>query len=254
MTYHFSYSFEISYEDTLSVTHKQKKQKATMKERHQIIDFSPLQVRQEDLNDDSIEIGECATILISDKEGIQLVDHDTGEIQTIDVPIDIFYERSNGKEKILNQIIASHIDPDKALLMHDIVIAVDTNTINDTSVTAIAQMCFTGKTDGVVDVNCKVWDNTKILKPEVHAWAVVINTVYSQLQNKKQNKTVAIVVDSELGALQQYNKREKPLVQDIYLPPGFTLVYASADTGMEFIANQLIRICDKCASEVLKNR
>ena len=82
-----------------------------MKERHQIIDFSPLQVRQEDLNDDSIEIGECATILISDKEGIQLVDHDTGEIQTIDVPIDIFYERSNGKEKILNQIIASHIDP-----------------------------------------------------------------------------------------------------------------------------------------------
>ena len=144
MTYHFSYSFEISYEDTLSVTHKQKKQKATMKERHQIIDFSPLQVRQEDLNDDSIEIGECATILISDKEGIQLVDHDTGEIQTIDVPIDIFYERSNGKEKILNQIIASHIDPDKALLMHDIVIAVDTNTINDTSVTAIAQMCFTG--------------------------------------------------------------------------------------------------------------
>ncbi len=99
MTYHFSYSFEISYEDTLSVTHKQKKQKATMKERHQIIDFSPLQVRQEDLNDDSIEIGECATILISDKEGIQLVDHDTGEIQTIDVLIDIFYERSNGKEK-----------------------------------------------------------------------------------------------------------------------------------------------------------
>ena len=237
MTYHFSYSFEISYEDTLSVTHKQKKQKATMKERHQIIDFSPLQVRQEDLNDDSIEIGECATILISDKEGIQLVDHDTGEIQTIDVPIDIFYERSNGKEKILNQIIASHIDPDKALLMHDIVIAVDTNTINDTSVTAIAQMCFTGETNGVIDVNCKV-----------------INAVYSQLQNKKQNKTVAIVVDSELGALQQYNKREKPLVQGFYLPPGFTLVYASADTGMEFIANQLIRICDKCASEVLKNR
>ena len=80
---------------------------------------------------------------------------------------------------------------------------------------------------------------------------MVINTVYSQLQNKKQNKTVAIVVDSELGALQQYNKREKPLVQDIYLPPGFTLVYASADSGMEFIANQLIRICDKCAGEVL---
>lgn len=254
MTYHFSYSFKISYEDTLSVTHKQKKQKATMKERHQIIDFSPLQVRQEDLNDDSIEIGECATILISDKEGIQLVDHDTGEIQTIDVPIDISYERSNGKEKILNRIIASHIDPDKALLTHDIVLAVDTNTINDTSVTAIAQMCFTGETNGVIAVNCKVWDNTEVPKAEVHAWAVVINAVYSQLQNKKQNKTVAIVVDSELGALQQYNKREKPLVQGFYLPPGFTLVYASADTGMEFIANQLIRICDKYASEVLKNR
>ena len=164
MTYHFSYSFEISYEDTLGITHKQKKQKATMKERHQIIDFSPLQVRQEDLNDDSIEIGECATILISDKEGIQLVDHDTGEIQTIDVPIDTFYERSNGKEKILNQIIASHIDPDKALLTHDIVLAVDTNTIDDISVTAIAQMYFIGKTDGVVDVNCKVWDNGSVDK------------------------------------------------------------------------------------------
>ncbi len=102
----------------------------------------------------------------------------------------------------------------------------------------------------MIDVNCKVWDNTKILKPEVHAWAVAINTVYSQIQNKRRNKTVAIVVDSELGALQQYNKREKPLVQGFYLPSGFTLVYASADTGMAFISNQLIRICDKCASEV----
>lgn len=39
MTYHFLYSFEISYEDTPGVTRKQKKQKATMKERIRLLIF-----------------------------------------------------------------------------------------------------------------------------------------------------------------------------------------------------------------------
>lgn len=64
---------------------------------------------------------------------------------------------------------------------------------------------------------------------------------------------VAIVTDTELGSLDDFNARKKPIYADIVLPEGFTLLYASSDTGWE-VLNKFIRICDKTAEQTIKER
>ncbi len=61
---------------------------------------------------------------------------------------------------------------------------------------------------------------------------------------------LAFITDSELGSLDEFNSREKPIYQDHFLPDGVHLLYASSDTGRE-VVNQLVRLCDKGASDYL---
>jgi hypothetical protein len=42
-----------------------------------------------------------------------------------------------------------------------------------------------------------------------------------------------------------------PIIDDFYLPADFTLIYASADVGKEYVPNRLISLCDKEANSVL---
>lgn len=61
----------------------------------------------------------------------------------------------------------------------------------------------------------------------------------------------AIVTDSELGAHDEINCRARPIYGDLHLPEQFTLIYASADTGHEFL-KKLIRFCDQQADVYFK--
>jgi hypothetical protein len=63
---------------------------------------------------------------------------------------------------------------------------------------------------------------------------------------------VGLVVDSELGLLGAINRGEEPVEGSVFLPAGWRLIYASADTGQEMVPNRLLRRCDRQAGEILK--
>lgn len=63
----------------------------------------------------------------------------------------------------------------------------------------------------------------------------------------------ASVVDSDFSRIPAYNRRESPIEGDFYLPPQFTLVYASADGGANQFGNRLIRLCDREAKRLLNH-
>lgn len=54
---------------------------------------------------------------------------------------------------------------------------------------------------------------------------------------------IGFITDSELGSHQAISNRKLAIYGEHYLPQGFSLIYASADTGQE-LANKLIRFCD----------
>lgn len=60
----------------------------------------------------------------------------------------------------------------------------------------------------------------------------------------------AIVTDSDLGLHDAINARTIPLYGEVMLPPNFTLLYASGDTGTE-TTNRVLRFCDKQAKAAL---
>lgn len=60
----------------------------------------------------------------------------------------------------------------------------------------------------------------------------------------------AFVTDSELGVHDEINSHSRPIYGEHYLPDGFSLHYASSDTGQEAL-NKLIRFCDRQASRYL---
>lgn len=62
---------------------------------------------------------------------------------------------------------------------------------------------------------------------------------------------IAFISDSELGSHEEINERKTQLYGEHYLPSGFSLHYASSDTGQEAL-NRLIKFCDKQSSEYLQ--
>jgi hypothetical protein len=61
---------------------------------------------------------------------------------------------------------------------------------------------------------------------------------------------IAFVTDCDLANHEAISKRERAIYGEHYLPEGFTLIYASADTGQE-LTNKLIRFCDAQATKYL---
>ena len=84
-------------------------------------------------------------------------------------------------------------------------------------------------------------------KIEQQTWVKAIQKIQSE---ESENRRIAFVVDSDLGNLEAYCNRSKPLLKDIYLPSNFTLIYASADRSDEW-PNQMIKRCDKLAGDDL---
>ncbi|MEK6211543.1 MAG: hypothetical protein AABM64_14435 [Pseudomonadota bacterium] len=61
---------------------------------------------------------------------------------------------------------------------------------------------------------------------------------------------IGVITDSELGSHQAISCREMAIYGEQYLPQGFALMYASADTGQE-LTNRLIKVCDAQATKYL---
>jgi hypothetical protein len=82
---------------------------------------------------------------------------------------------------------------------------------------------------------------------ERFGWAFVCKSII----NLPQEARVAVIVDSDLGSIPSINRREEPILDDYFLPDRFELLYAS-DTVGGYIANQLLRLCDRNTREVAR--
>ncbi len=181
----------------------------------------------------------------------------------VDTHIRTEYDRKKGP-KVVNQTPLENgilpFTPDDALTTNfDIAAAVDTNTKilfnRPISVTGIVIGSWDFKDDGTWRsfkgdlALCLEFSPVTAFREQL-GWALALQEL-SGVGEFAAAKRKALVVDSDLGALGPYNDRERPFFENLYVPSGVTLVYASADTGTEYLANAMLRYADRCAKVVL---
>jgi hypothetical protein len=88
--------------------------------------------------------------------------------------------------------------------------------------------------------------------------AAILEIAIQELESKQQYNAdhkfrVGIITDTELGLHKAINSRSAPVYKNQFLPEGFSLIYASSDTGNE-LPNTLIKACDKAATDHINRR
>jgi hypothetical protein len=181
----------------------------------------------------------------------------------INTRVETHYERAKGP-KSLHHIPSDEsllsIDPNSCLAANfDIIFAADTNSRRFKgfcfSVTGVVQAEHT--VDPATNRPALFFHTPFLLefmqvrsKPEQLGWLVAMNYIKSDPQYDSFSR-IGLIVDSDLQNLRRYNDRELPIFENSLLPDRFVLVYASADAGSEYFANQYIRAADRAASQVL---
>lgn len=84
------------------------------------------------------------------------------------------------------------------------------------------------------------------LNPELIGWHLALK----HLKEPIGGGVIGMVVDSEAGRIPEFNSRTEALLEGCFLPAYVDLIYASADKK-DVITNQIIRYCDKAASQML---
>lgn len=87
-------------------------------------------------------------------------------------------------------------------------------------------------------------------KPENENWMHLIELLRESCQCTDARK-IGIIVDSDLGNLNDYNQRIKPIWDNYYLPGEFELIFAS-DKVTDIIFNRMIATCHKLSSIMLE--
>lgn len=191
---------------------------------------------------------------------IEILGKEGNVINPVGIWVSSTYERGKGSKVInygpLNE--AQLAGATLVLAQYDRIFAIDTNT-KDFSFAKVSlasivlcRMIKVAANSAMVQfapVHCfEFWNCKK--NPEKVAWRHLIKGIIANSQYDK-NWKIGIVVDSDLGNLSKYNAREIPVIDDFFLPPSFTLNYASADVGKEYLPNQLLSLCDKEANSLL---
>ncbi|KAA6179287.1 hypothetical protein F3K50_02940 [Pseudomonas marginalis] len=142
----------------------------------------------------------------------------------------------------------------------DYLIAVDTNTeLERTDGYKVSACCICCVADPLVSITDQVkyehlaayliLDSGDEGNAELLGWHLVVtrhtNTPFLRTQR------VGVVVDSELGDHVAINNRTKPYYRDHLLPDNMSLIYAS-DAAAETFLNEMIKMNDKNASELIK--
>lgn len=204
------------------------------------------------------------------KDGIfTFYDSSGKKIIPISITIGDSYTRESGKTKILNQIRTNNdqinLNPNANLDNFDWLFAIDTNTkeYNDFKL-SISCSAFlkieleepelnketaNQKWAAKVTMQAAFIFRNPTVNPEVVGWQELINRI-RQSPEFKDTLKIGIIVDSELEALSQFNRREQPIIGDHFLLEKFELIYASSDVGPEYPHNKLIRICDNTANNI----
>lgn len=147
------------------------------------------------------------------------------------------------------------MSPESILLAYDQLFVIDTNTrhlgSHRVSVTGVlhAYVEKQGEEHALMygqAMLMEFWDVE--VNPELLGWYALLTSL---MENGHYNgQKIGLIVDSELGKLDEMNAGQIPILGDFYLPDNCKLVYASADRGTS-VANKLMRVCDRFSSDKL---
>lgn len=205
------------------------------------------------------------------------------------VKIELYFDMINGKSEVINAVTKDVLDTDGLHLgyigenkwrttaqintdpgdhsyclrmkqdRYKHLVAIDTNTIK------LDGPLFTEPTSvslGVAVVYAEADNTAKLLtinrpflasfnssKPENENWMRLIKLMVQTCQCNDP-RPVGIVVDSDLGNLDDYNKGIKPLFNNYFLPPGYELIFSS-DKVKDNLFNEMIHRCHMLASKLV---
>jgi hypothetical protein len=155
--------------------------------------------------------------------------------------------------------LAMHRDPTRSLMRFPTILAVDTNTraiggttVSVTAFAVVRDLRFDQQEPlrwhaAIVDQDAFEFHGATIA-PELLGWKKVLECAVAT----PAPTPAALIVDSELGRLQRYNRREEDIVDGFPLPEGFELIYASGERGTaEFVGNAALAHCDRIATSIL---
>ena len=204
-----------------------------------------------------------------DASGIGITyDLHTDEVR-FDVPVDNTYvETTYARKKapkIVNRVPLQgkglQFDLTQALLQnYELLIALDTNTTQisgrKTSVTGAIVSKVIKRTDGSQDVawHCPLCvELTEVVTDleERVGWIEGLRALHAE-GHITAHQRIGLVVDAHLGDLPAFNARTQAIYGQMMLPENVTLIYASSDTGSEYLANSLLRGADRSAAMVIE--
>jgi hypothetical protein len=181
------------------------------------------------------------------------------------VKSNISYDRASGKEKYLNISPSGKesvsFNPTTNLINNfDHLCAIDTNTkiINSRkiSITVVYHVpellkLHANKIPYVYLCSYLIADVKETINPEIIGWHLFFK--HKIQSNYFQNgRRLALVVDCQLDNHDKINSRNYPYYKEHILPPYATLVYASSDTGTEYLPNKMLAFSDKASNQLLK--
>lgn len=175
---------------------------------------------------------------------------------------DVFYEGKTKEKIILSQPITDGLDQFNCeqleLMKYDLVVVIDTSYrwIDDIKYASTCWLiCEKDKTSvngyGIITYEYN-WIATDEDKPENIMYANVIDKVEKHRKDNELDTEIAVVVDSDLNLLDEFNRREAPIYADFYLPEKWAMFYSNSERGTtEYFENKLMQMCDKEAKESL---
>lgn len=176
----------------------------------------------------------------------------------------VSYDRASGKEKILSAIPSRDISASVNHLSNlknnvDYLCAIDTNSriIGDTKVSVSVIYQVPGilrEYKGSIPFHCLytylITGVVDDMNPEVIGWNIFLsrNIISNHFANGRR---LGLVVDSELDKLDSMNSKACPYYENYFLPDYVSLIYASSDSGKEYLANKILSYCDSTGKQIL---
>jgi hypothetical protein len=140
------------------------------------------------------------------------------------------------------------------------IIAIDTNTkliestifSQPTKVSLGAAVVFVEeeKVPKLKTINYPFLASFNSIVPENENWVQLIELFRKECQCSDPRK-IGLVVDSDLGNIESYNRREKPIFKDYLLPEEFELIFAS-DKVSDNLFNKMVKRCHYLSKVFIK--
>lgn len=176
----------------------------------------------------------------------------------------ITYYKKKNKRKVINACFlgSGHPVTDIHLAMADcqVLIAVDTNSqdvpgVGRVAATTAIEAHIKEVAEGAYHLQSGPMRQKITINPLGNPEILGIGSMmfhFFETNPHLRDQHVGIITDTELGLIKDISQRTAPFFGNMLLPEKTSLFYATSDTGSaEFMANKLIRMCDKESTKYL---